>query len=93
MLYSLVRSKLKENLHYQKHSHDMKLFENRYQVGDLVYLLGGIAKVGESRKLKPAYRGKEETRFEGGVSRQPSSLQRQIHTFLAQEGTSENTRF
>ena len=28
----------------------MKLFENMYQV-DLAYLLGGIAKVGESKKL------------------------------------------
>ena len=56
-VHSFARSKLKENLHYQKHSHDRKLFENRYQVGDLVYLLGGIAKVGESRKLKPVYTG------------------------------------
>lgn len=56
-VHNFARDKLKGNLHYQKHSHDKKLLERRYQVGDLVYLLGGVAKVGESRKLKPVYTG------------------------------------
>ena len=51
-VYSLARSKLKDN---HKHSHNTKLVENRYQVGNIVYLLGEIAKVSYNKKLKPAY--------------------------------------
>ena len=51
MLY-IILLELKGNMYYQKHTDDKKLYERRYQDGDLIYLLG-VAKVGKSRKLQP----------------------------------------
>ena len=49
IMHSVVSSILKENLHYQKHSHATKLVDCRYHV-DLVYVLGEVA---ERQKCKP----------------------------------------
>ena len=51
ILYSFTRSILKENLHYQKHSHATKLVERRYHVGYLVNMLGGVVKVARGKHL------------------------------------------
>ena len=52
-----VREKLKSVQAYQKRTYDLKLNENIYQAGDLVYQLEKTSKRGLSPKLQPVWKG------------------------------------
>ena len=55
--HDLARANIREAQSIQKRDYDMKLREETYQVGDLVYRLNLESKVGESNKLKDIYSG------------------------------------
>ena len=55
--HDLARANIREAQSIQKRDYDMKLREETYQVGDLVYRLNLKSKVGESNKLKDIYSG------------------------------------
>lgn len=56
-IHELARKRLGLAISNQKKTYDRKLLEKTFEKGDLVYLLGGVAKVGESRKLQEVYSG------------------------------------
>ena len=53
-VHQLAREHLQSSLCYQKRAYDLKLQQNHYEVGDLVYRLN---QKGECRKLKPIWVG------------------------------------
>ena len=56
-VHQLARENLRSSLCYQKRTYDLKLQQNHYEVGDLVYRLNQVTKKGECRKLKPIWVG------------------------------------
>ena len=56
-VHQLARERLQSSLCYQKRAYDLKLQQNHYEVGDLVYRLNQVTKKGECRKLKPIWVG------------------------------------
>ena len=55
--HDIARDHLKESQLRQKLQYDIQLKENVYEKGDLIYLIDTAAKVGQSSKLRPVYRG------------------------------------
>ena len=55
--HKLAREYLQSSQVRQKRDYDLKLSVNRYQVGDLVYLIDSSTKIGQSSKLKPVWKG------------------------------------
>ena len=56
-VHQLARENLRSHLCYQKRTYDLKLQQNHYEVGDLVYRLNQVTKKGECQKLKPIWVG------------------------------------
>ena len=56
-VHDIARRNIGAHLVKQKRTHDVKLFENQYQKGDLVFKLDSSAKAGRCRKLRPIYSG------------------------------------
>ena len=44
-------------MQYQKRTYDLRLQQKHYEVGDLVYCLNSVHRVGDSKKLNPVWVG------------------------------------
>ena len=55
--HDAARSKLKEAQKRQKLHYDLRIRQNSYEKGDLVYVIDTTSKVGQSSKLRPVYSG------------------------------------
>ena len=56
-VHRLAWEHLQTNLCYQKKTYDLKLQQNRFDVGDFVYKMNAVSKKGEYKKLKPIWIG------------------------------------
>ena len=56
-VHQLAHEHLRSHLCYQKRTYDLKLHQNHYDVGDLVYGINQVTKKGECRKLKAIWVG------------------------------------
>ena len=56
-IHALATSKLQSQMQYQKHTYDLWLQQKHYEVGDLVYHLNSVHRVGDSKKLDPVWVG------------------------------------
>jgi transposase InsO family protein len=56
-IHEFAREKVGHAQKYQKRTHDLKLQQRPFSVGDLVYKLDSASSPGMSRKLKPVYVG------------------------------------
>jgi hypothetical protein len=56
-VHEFARERIGKTQKYQKQTHDLKLRQCAFNVGDLVYRLDSASSPGESRKLKSVYAG------------------------------------
>ena len=56
-IHSLAASKLRSQMQYQKRTHDLKLQEHHYEVGDFVFRCRDACKTGSSKKLNSIWMG------------------------------------
>ena len=55
--HDAARSKLREAQKHQKLHYDLRIRQNGYEKGDLVYVIDTTSKVGQSSKLRPVHSG------------------------------------
>ena len=56
-VHCLAQEHLQTNLCYKKKTYDLKLLQNRFDVGDFVYKMNAVSKKAECKKLKPIWVG------------------------------------
>ena len=56
-VHTFARENLKASQHRQKRDYDLRLSQNKYHAGDLVYKIDSSSKIGHSKKLKSPWIG------------------------------------